>query len=260
MQRFSPALFMWVVLLGFAGPPPAPAQTDFSGTATAKLTSFKEVPSVFGFGSGTFEASVNAAGDSMDWDLRYDHLSGSVTQAHIHFAEEHVNGGIVVFFCSNLGNAPAGTPACPSPPAHLSGTFDAEDIVAGAQAQGIAPPQFKALLWSMRRGATYVNVHSDRYPSGEIRGQIHFQRQPTTTAITCCMSACLDSLGHIFHPDAGVNDIVYRDCRGGRSSCDPGETQVPCNRPNCEKPGNEGDCICDGDSPGPNVPLCGGLP
>ena len=177
MQRFSPGPLVWIALL-LAGAAPMAAQIDFSGTATADLKSFDEVPSVFSFGGGRFEATVNEDGTSIDWDLRYDHLSGSVTQAHIHFADEHVNGAIVVFFCSNLGNGPAGTPACPPAPGHVTGTFTAANVGAGAQNQGISTAQIKALLRAMRSGVTYVNVHSDKFPGGEIRGQISFKETP----------------------------------------------------------------------------------
>lgn len=179
MKRFSLAPLAWIVLLALVGVSPAAAQPlDFSGTATADLSGFNEVPAVFSFAGGRFEATVNAAGTSINWDLTYDHLSANVTQAHIHFAEEHVNGAIVIFFCSNLPNPPSGTPACPAPPAHLTGTFTAANVGSGAQNQGIGAHQIKALLRAMRAGATYVNVHSTKFPGGEIRGQVRFDPTP----------------------------------------------------------------------------------
>ena len=178
MQRFSPGPLVWIALLALAGTAPLAAQPNFAGTATADLVSFNEVPSVFSFGSGRFEATVDEDGTSITWDLTYDHLVGNVTQAHIHFADEDVNGAIVVFFCSNLPNPPAGTPACPAPPGHLTGTFTATNVGAGAQAQGISAGQIKALLRAMRAGVTYANLHTDRFPGGEIRGQVRFTPTP----------------------------------------------------------------------------------
>ncbi len=58
-------------------------------------------------------------------------------QAHIHVGQSGVNGGIAVFLCSNLGNGPAGTQACPPSPATVSGIADADDVLAVA-AQGPA--------------------------------------------------------------------------------------------------------------------------
>jgi CHRD domain len=180
MKRFSLAPFAWIAVLVLAGALPAAAQIDFSGTATADLSGFNEVPSVFSFGGGRFEATVNEDGTSITWDLTYDHLTAPVTQSHIHFAEPHVNGAIVIFFCSNLTSPapPAGTPACPPPPAHLTGTFTAANVGAGAAPQGIGAQQIRALLRAMRSGATYVNVHSTKFPGGEIRGQVRFVPTP----------------------------------------------------------------------------------
>ena len=40
----------------------------------------------------------------------------------------HVAGGVFVFLCTNLGNGPAGTPACPAT-GTVSGTITADSIV-----------------------------------------------------------------------------------------------------------------------------------
>jgi hypothetical protein len=47
-------------------------------------------------------------GQSVAWQLSYADLEGAVTQSHIHFAQRGVNGAIIVFLCSNLGNGPGG--------------------------------------------------------------------------------------------------------------------------------------------------------
>jgi hypothetical protein len=39
-------------------------------------------------------------------------------------------------------------------------------------AQGIAANEFDALLAAMGEGATYANVHTEKYGGGEVRGQI----------------------------------------------------------------------------------------
>src|SRR6266511_100694 len=81
------------------------------------------------------------------------------------------SGGIVVFLCSNLGNGPAGTQACPAAPATITGTLRAADVI-GPAGQGIAAGEFAEFLAAIRAGVTYVNIHSSIYPGGEIRAQI----------------------------------------------------------------------------------------
>jgi hypothetical protein len=44
--------------------------------------------------------------------------------------------------------------------------------VLGPGVQGIAAGEFAELLTAIRSGVSYANVHSAKFPSGEIRGQI----------------------------------------------------------------------------------------
>ena len=77
-----------------------------SSNSNVDLIGYQEVPSVSTDASGKFKAKIR--GDRIEWTLSYRELEGTVQQAHIHFAETHVNGGISVFLCTNLGNGPAG--------------------------------------------------------------------------------------------------------------------------------------------------------
>jgi hypothetical protein len=78
----------------------------------------------------------------------------------------------VVFLCTNLGNGPAGTQACPAGGGTIRGTITPADITAGAAAQGIAAGEFDEFVRAIRAGATYVNVHSVDRQGGEIRAQL----------------------------------------------------------------------------------------
>ena len=64
-----------------------------------------------------------------------------------------------------------GKPACPPAPAEVHGRIVAADVV-GPAAQGIVAGELDELIRALRAGAAYANVHTDKQPSGEIRGQI----------------------------------------------------------------------------------------
>jgi hypothetical protein len=137
------------------------------------LTGYEETPSaVSTTGNGTFNARISNDDSRIDWELTYADLEGAVQQAHIHFGQKSVTGPISVFLCTNLGNGPAGTQPCPAPPATISGTIVAADVTNLANERGISAGELDELIAAIRAGATYVNVHSTRWPGGEIRSQI----------------------------------------------------------------------------------------
>jgi len=139
----------------------------------ARLSGIEEVPLVLTTGHGTFSAEISDDETMVSWTLSYDDLQSPVTQAHIHFANRGVNGGISVWLCSNLASppTPAGVQACPPPPATISGTFTSADVV-GPASQGIAPGELADLIGALRARLTYANIHTQVSPSGEVRGQI----------------------------------------------------------------------------------------
>ena len=137
------------------------------------LTGYEEVPAVSTTAGAEFSARINKEQTQIEWELSYENLQGAIQQSHIHFAQPGVNGGIVLFLCTNLGNGPAGTQPCGAPPATVSGTWTAADVTGGAAAQGIAAGEFDKVVAAIRAGSTYVNVHSTLFPGGEIRAQIH---------------------------------------------------------------------------------------
>ena len=137
------------------------------------LSGYEETPSaVSTTGNGTFTARISNNGSEIGWELSYSDLEGAVQQAHVHFGQSGVTGPISVFLCTNLGNGPAGTQPCPAPPAVISGTITDVDVTNLANERGISAGELDELINAIRAGRTYVNVHSTRWPGGEIRSQI----------------------------------------------------------------------------------------
>jgi CHRD domain len=151
-----------------------------SSRSNVRLIGYQEVPSVSTAASGEFKAKIRD--DRIEWTLSYRDLEGAVQQAHIHFGQKAVNGGITVFLCTNLGNGPAGIQPCPAPPATITGTILAADVspnipaTAAARTQGINTGEFAELVAAIRAGVTYANVHSTTWPGGEIRAQLNDRR------------------------------------------------------------------------------------
>jgi hypothetical protein len=148
-------------------------ETDgFRNTLAVQLSGYQEDPLVLSTtGKGLFLARIDDRKQEISYRLSYSNLVGNVLQAHIHLGGAHQSGGISVFLCSNLGNGPVGTQACPAAPATITGTIRPADVI-GPVPQGIVAQEFAELVAAIRAGVTYVNVHSATYPGGEIRGQL----------------------------------------------------------------------------------------
>ena len=136
----------------------------------AFLDGFQEVPPVLTTAEGRFQGKVNDIESEIAYELEYSGMVSHVRAAHIHFGQPGVNGGIMVFLCDNTGAEP-GAPACPEASGTVMGVLTQADVKAIA-AQGIGANDFAAFLKALRSGAAYVNVHTDDFPNGEIRGQI----------------------------------------------------------------------------------------
>ena len=148
------------------------------GEVREDLTGYEEVPAISTEGNGTFRARIDTRDEQISYRLTYSDLEGDVLQAHIHIGQRAVNGKIVAFLCSNLANPPAGTPACPPAPATVEGTIEPADVQdtttppPDTAGQGIEAGAFDELVDAIRAGATYANVHSTKWPGGEIRAQL----------------------------------------------------------------------------------------
>jgi hypothetical protein len=140
---------------------------------TDDLTGYEENPDLSTPGFGSLDLRIDDTANTLTYTLTYGGLEAPVTQAHIHFGKRALNTGISVFFCTNLGNGPAGTPACPANGGTVGPrTLTASDVI-GPAAQGIEAGNMAELIAAIRAGHTYANVHTTKYPGGEIRAQLN---------------------------------------------------------------------------------------
>jgi len=107
---------------------------------------------------------LNKEGTELSYKLIVSNIE-NVRMSHIHVAPEDSNGPIVVWLY----------PSAP-PMSLIPGRFDgvlAEGVITDSNLMGpLAGMTLSDLISEIYAGNTYVNVHTDQYPGGEIRGQI----------------------------------------------------------------------------------------
>jgi hypothetical protein len=119
-------------------------------------------------GRATLQLRLNRADQTLSFVLNYSQLGSPVTQAHIHFGKIHMAGGVMVFFCSNVG--PAGVQPCPDS-GTVKGVITGANVL-GPSAQHVPAGDFQALVDALESNTTYANIHTTGFPAGEIRGEI----------------------------------------------------------------------------------------
>lgn len=167
-SRFT-ALVAAIAILSTVGVAALPAanRDRKANSLKADLEGFEEVPAVSSTGLGELRVTIARDESSFDFELSYEGLEGTTTTAsHIHLGQKGVNGGVSVFLCGG-----GGRPPCTPTSGTFTGTATASNVI-GPAGQGIAAGEFAELLRAMREGMTYANVHTDKHPGGEIRGQI----------------------------------------------------------------------------------------
>jgi hypothetical protein len=161
-----------------AGPRDGPGKVPDSKKFSARLNGFQETPSVSSTGFGNFEAElVNPT--KLHYMFHYEGLEGGTSLfAHVHFGQRGVVGGVSFFLC---GGPPAGgvavpKPTCPDVQGTIEGDVTPTDVI-GPNGQGIEAGSFAEIVRAMQAGQSYANIHTTRWPGGEIRGQINNKNQ-----------------------------------------------------------------------------------
>jgi CHRD domain-containing protein len=145
------------------------------------LNGYKEAPApISTTGTGTFKATISKDELEIEFELTFENLEDDVLQAHIHIGHPQNSGGIVLWLCQTAGamSPVASTPQCDQgdPGNFRSGTVTGTLTAADVRTQtgnGIAgPAEWAEVLGLIRAGRTYANVHSKKFPGGEIRSQL----------------------------------------------------------------------------------------
>ncbi len=145
-----------VAITGFAVA--AQSQANIWGFAAPIVDGTQEVPprSTNAFGSMAYnvdDSNLSIGGSFNVFNLTLTGGPQLVSAAHIHEAPRGVNGPVRFDLLANLAGAPI-----------VSGnmiTFAFRGTLAN-----------NSILAAMIAGNTYINVHTTRFPGGEIRGQI----------------------------------------------------------------------------------------
>lgn len=147
--RVSLAAFAAATLLGCTTPPPQTpppmaATPNNLVTLSTRLGGGNEVPPTPSTGSGTVDALFDKNTNLLRWRVSYSDLSGPALAAHFHGpALIGANAGVAVPW-----------------PGPLASPMEGSVVLSPSQAD-----ELLAGLW-------YANIHTARYPGGEVRGQM----------------------------------------------------------------------------------------
>ena len=140
----------------------AKVQAQEGQTFSASLSGKDEVPPTESNSTGTAKFKVDENSSQVSYWVNVTGIK-KINQAHIHNGTEGQNGDIVVTLTKNKSAKGNDGP----PNIGFSGNITKDDL------QGpLKDKELTDLVSLMSDGNAYVNVHTDKYPDGAIRGQI----------------------------------------------------------------------------------------
>ena len=156
MKRF----LALTVLAALLAAPAAVLAHEEQFTADLAPEAGADVPDGYA-GTGMAMATISDDHSQITFEVTFEGLTGPLTMAHIHWLPSGATSGPPILWLTDQSNM-EGTP---SP---LTGTLTEADLV---PADG-GPQTFEEALDAIRAGDTYVNLHTERNPAGEIRGRL----------------------------------------------------------------------------------------
>ena len=140
----------------------AKVQAQEGQTFSASLSGKDEVPPTESNSTGTAKFQVDENSSQVSYWVNVTGIK-KINQAHIHNGTEGQNGDIVVTLTKSKSAKGNDSP----PNIGFSGNITKDDL------QGpLKDKELTDLVSLMSDGNAYVNVHTDKYPDGAIRGQI----------------------------------------------------------------------------------------
>lgn len=127
--------------------------------AFAAADGMQEVPAVDTRATGRGAFKMNKDGTALEYKLNVRRLENA-RFAHIHLGAQGSNGPVVAFLRADRVDGP------------VKGRYAEGEITADELLGPLAGQPLSALLEAIEAGNTYINVHTDAHPAGEIRGQI----------------------------------------------------------------------------------------
>ena len=131
----------------------------------AHLTGDQEVPPRETLATGEAVFQLSKDGMRLSYKIIVANLA-NITMAHIHVANEGSNGPVVTWLY------PTAPPALLIP--NTTNGILQEGVITKANLSGIlVGKELSDLVNLIAAKQTYVNIHTTKYPAGEIRGQIY---------------------------------------------------------------------------------------
>lgn len=144
--------------------------------------------------TGFGEVAIDTTLFTITSDLTWSGLSGPTDRAHLHNAPA---GQVTDFIFAHeiLGLNPR-TELCGSWNGSLfincaPATGSAHDVLQLSATDGYGFPDFNSLVTTFSQGDMYLDMHTQLYPEGEIRGQLSEVAVPEPSTISLLLCACL---------------------------------------------------------------------
>ncbi len=126
----------------------------------ASLSGANEVPAVMSNGKGIAKFNFSKANDAASFHVNVNGIE-DVLFSHIHFGKAGANGGVVYTLREDKVTGP------------VSGLYARGEIMPMGLSGQLLGGDLFILREAFRTGNAYVNVHTDKFPSGELRGQVN---------------------------------------------------------------------------------------